>query len=94
VAGKLSAYCKECHARYGREWRKLHPLTPDQRHKMNARSYAHVYLKRGKLKRGVCEVEGCENSAEMHHDDYDKPLEVRWLCRHHHLGWHMHNKAA
>ena len=34
----------------------------------------------------------CENcgalEVEAHHDDYDKPLEVRWLCRHDHRQLH------
>jgi hypothetical protein len=45
-----------------------------------------VYLKRGKLTRQPCEV--CGAVAQMHHDDYSKPLEVRWLCRGHHLEHH------
>jgi hypothetical protein len=34
-----------------------------------------------------CEVCGAE-SAHRHHDDYDKPLDVRWLCREHHAELH------
>jgi len=94
VSGRLQAYCSECHNRYLREWRRLHPLDPIQRHKMNCRSYAHVYLKRGKLVRQPCEVPGCTNPSQMHHDDYDKPLEVRWLCAQHHRQWHRHYAAA
>ena len=69
-----------------REWRKTHPLTAEQKARGIARAYANVYLRRGKIERQGCEV--CGGSAEMHHDDYSKPLEVRWLCRVHHLAHH------
>ncbi len=69
-----------------RKWRKTHPMTAQQRVKDIARSYAYVYLKRGKLKRKGCEK--CGSKAQMHHADYSKPLQVRWLCRKHHMGHH------
>lgn len=68
-----------------RVWRITHSITKEQRFKDNARSYAFVYLKRGKIERKPCEIEGCQEKPQMHHDDYSKPLEVRWLCRKHHL---------
>ena len=70
-----------------REWRKTHPLTPEQKRRSNARSYANVYERRGILVKEPCEVCG-SHETEKHHDDYDKPLEVRWLCRQHHLEHH------
>ena len=45
-------------------------------------------VKRGELKPQPCEVCG-EVKAMAHHDDYDKPLEVRWLCHSHHA---LHHK--
>lgn len=44
-------------------------------------------IRDGRLERKPCEVCGCER-VEAHHDDYSKPLEVRWLCRTHHLEVH------
>lgn len=81
-------YCRLCANAYMREWRKTHALSPEQQRNANARSMAGVYLRRGKLTRQPCE--GCGGHAEMHHDDYDKPLEVRWLCRRCHLAEHAH----
>jgi hypothetical protein len=63
-----------------RAWRKTHPLTPEQRWKDRCRSYAGVYKRRGRLVPEPCE--GCGAAeVEMHHDDYDQPLKVRWFCR-------------
>jgi hypothetical protein len=62
-----------------REWRRSHPLTPEQKRKANARAYANVYLRRGKIERGPCADCG-KPGMHMHHADYDKPLEVTWLC--------------
>lgn len=44
-------------------------------------------IRDGRLVRHPCEKCG-DASAEAHHDDYSKPLEVRWLCRKHHLEHH------
>lgn len=41
----------------------------------------------GTLVRQPCEVCG-QSNAEAHHDDYTQPLEVRWLCRPHHMELH------
>lgn len=46
-----------------------------------------MYLRRGKLKKAPCQTCGDEDS-EMHHADYGKPLDVKWLCRSCHLDVH------
>lgn len=51
--------------------------------KMKARNKVRVAIARGKLKRGDCEVCGAPN-GDGHHDDYTKPMDVRWLCKRHH----------
>lgn len=43
-----------------------------------------------KLFRESCEI--CANpETHGHHDDYSKPLNVRWLCAAHHKQWHDNN---
>ena len=81
-------YCHWCHAANMRATRPLHSELPTPaRLRANARSYASVYLKRGKLKKKPCERCG-EEKVQMHHEDYSQPLQVRWLCRECHLALH------
>lgn len=47
-------------------------------------------IRSGNLQKGVCEICNSEDSV-AHHDDYDLPLEVRWLCQAHHIQWHKEN---
>jgi hypothetical protein len=53
-----------------------------------ARITFHYALSRGE----VIKPEHCEKcdstNIEAHHPDYDKPLEVIWLCRQHHVEEH------
>lgn len=49
-------------------------------------------LAAGKVVKGVCEQCGAVK-VEGHHDDYTKPLEVRWLCKKHHVEHHRLFKA-
>jgi len=47
----------------------------------------------GKLKRATtCAYCGIACIPEGHHEDYDKPLEVVWLCRQCHQ--HLHNERT
>lgn len=44
-------------------------------------------IKKGSLVKFPCEI--CRNKiVDAHHDDYTKPLEVRWLCKKHHAEYH------
>jgi hypothetical protein len=43
-------------------------------------------IRDGKLKKQPCWV--CGESAVAHHPDYDRPLEVVWLCQPHHKQTH------
>ena len=52
-----------------------------------ARWTVHNAIRDGRLLRQPCEVCGAVK-VEAHHDDYSKPLDVRWLCRKHHAMVH------
>jgi len=50
-------------------------------------------IKSGKIVRALnCSECGSNEKIEAHHDDYTKPLEVRWLCEKCHKSWHKHNE--
>lgn len=75
-----------------RATRPKHKDLPDEaRKKANARAYSHVMVKRGVLKKLPCEQCG-DKKSEIHHPDYNKPREVVWLCRKHHLELHEKEK--
>lgn len=45
----------------------------------------HKAVKEGRLVRQPCEVGiDCKGRVVAHHDDYDRPLDVRWFCERHH----------
>jgi hypothetical protein len=73
-------YCLKHHAENAKATRPRHSAQATAaRVRANARSYANVYLRRGKIKRKPCQ--DCGNKlSEMQHLDYTKPLEIVWRC--------------
>lgn len=63
---------------YMREW------TKGRRLKKLANNAVNNAVRDGKLKKKPCEKCGTEKGVHAHHDDYSKPLQVRWLCPTHH----------
>lgn len=74
---------KEAVRRGARAWDNRNPL------KKAATTAVNNAIRDGRLTRQPCEQ--CGAVAQAHHDDYSKPLEVRWLCTKHHREWHKHN---
>ena len=90
-------YCHECHAAYQRKMRPLYSeLTPEQKKRANGSAKANTYKRRGKLVPKPCENCGATKNIQMHHEDYDKPLDVRWFCAPCHRAWHkgLHENYA
>ena len=70
---------------YLKKWRKENGYYEGERQlKQKARTTVGHAIKRGDMARGNCETEECSLIGEAHHDDYSKPLSVRWLCKEHH----------
>lgn len=63
------------------KWRKANPKAVWAQHSLRSA------VRRGLIAPQPCEVCGAEH-ADAHHDDYDRPMAVRWLCRLHHRQAH------
>lgn len=63
---------------------------PSTKKKQLAKWAVKRAIKSGILEREHCEVCG-RDDVVGHHDDYDRQLDVRWLCSTHHKQWHMEN---
>jgi hypothetical protein len=70
--------------RYKRAQEVAHRLRHPDR--AQARWALNNAVRDGRLLRKPCEV--CGARAEAHHEDYSKPLDVRWLCLAHHREHH------
>jgi ribosomal protein S27AE len=68
-----------------KRWRSENPdrVNKDRRdhpEKYKARSKVGNALRDGKLIKLPCEGCGETEKVQAHHDDYSKPLDVRWVC--------------
>jgi hypothetical protein len=71
-----------------RKWRRDNPgREAKSGPRVAARAVARQSKLRGRLKIQPCVICGAPR-AEMHHVDYEKPLDVTWLCATHHKAWH------
>lgn len=102
---KVSKWNHDKYLRHKNEYLKKHKEYLDE-HRAEVNERRRTYKKRktdyagnklnyavrtGEIKRRPCEVCGA-TEAEAHHDNYNNPLEIRWLCKAHHSEWHRKNK--
>jgi hypothetical protein len=86
--------CRDCHRAYCKARWKTHGAIylAARNGKKNPKELCRrIYrqaIESGKLLPGRCEVCGCHDKIEGHHDDYRRPLSVRWMCQKHHREFH------
>jgi len=84
---------KEFHKQNLKRWRQENPekyraQKTRSMQKYKARNAVSNAVRDGRLERKPCEVCG-SLEAEGHHEDYSKPLDVRWLCGEHYREQHL-----
>ena len=80
----------------GKEWIRAYKKRFRLIHADKQKAHQRVTWARhtGKLIPQPCEVCGATDRLEAHHDDYSKPMVVRWLCRPHHVAHHQSLKSV
>ena len=68
------------------KWKEKYP------EKRLAYNKVFVEVRAGRMRRQPCEICG-EEETSAHHDDYNLPLKVRWLCKKCHTYFHVIKKS-
>ena len=101
---RQDAAYREKQSAWNKSWREANGRTPERlarqaermrgytrdpalREHHDARWQVQQAIICGRLVRQPCEVCG-KATVDAHHDDYSRPLDVRWLCRRHHIEHH------
>lgn len=78
-----------------RSYEKIKEYRESNPKKYKAHTMVGNAVRDGKLiKADCCEECGSDFSLNAHHDDYNYPLSVRWLCSRCHHIWHAENGEA
>jgi len=97
----VESYCISCKSTYYKERREGKKLLSfkqvaphkkfwlaENKLKKTAHQKVAYAIQKGELVRQPCERCGTTEHVVGHHEDYNKPLEVVWLCKHHHKERH------
>ena len=102
-ASYSKCYCSDCASKWRREYLDKNPdqkiriydrcknrkfYSPDELIKYWARYTTSNAIRLKLIIKGPCEVCGVVEKVEAHHDDYTRPLDIRWLCKLHHAEHH------
>ena len=91
----LQRYCKPCKSENDKT--RAHKIRAHVK-KNPVRRRAHHAVERAIKSGDIVALENCSECGtkarlDGHHDDYAKPLNVRWLCRGCHQRWHAENEV-
>ena len=98
---ELTRQCKICKKAIRKKWRKKNKKRENDRiNKHKAKFHKRTTIqarirnlvRKGKIEKGPCVICGSTINVHGHHCDYNKPLDVMWLCATHHMRWHAKNK--
>jgi hypothetical protein len=104
--GRRKSKCINCERERDRQLRAQHkrdghPVQTPRHHspvdpaKYVARYMTKAAIRSGRLVRpGACDVCGLACRPDSHHDDYNRPLEIRWLCESCHKKVHRKEDPA
>ena len=75
---------------HGREMSKKGVNSYSSKHPDRHKTHVEFALAKrsGLLEKKPCEICGTDKKIHGHHEDYNKPLDVNWLCRSCHDLWH------
>lgn len=91
---KTRKYYREYNSKYRKEHGYHNEENSAKRYpeKQEARKITRSAIAKKILVRQPCEVCGNEK-VHAHHEDYTKPLEVRWFCPTHHMEHHKKQRV-
>lgn len=88
--------CTLCKKEYMKKYHKVKSrwerMSAEAKQKENVRRRCRERLESKGYHKGACAVCG-DKKTEIHHNDYNKPHDIVWLCRKHHAEWHYTNVA-